>query len=1222
MTFATTRGSRPFNQAPRALVALAALFSGLALVAPTGASGIASVSPAEPGVKAVAAPLREGTATAAPRPRAADLAMAGDSQQRWQSLAGSRLVLNSFDRYAKGDTNLTKRDTELDQTWGANLPASGMFYANDSALKLPGMIATYLAPANDGATTAQSVTLPSPFTAEQGWTTNGKVTASASGSDTIVTVNSGQNYGSLIRSITVDLDATALLAVDIAALSDGASWAFEVDGKKLMPTDSTVTGKHTYDLRALTGLTGKQALEFKIWAAGGAGKSVTVRTLKLMADDQTTNPAYGRAVLWRDRFASTDAWQSASQQATISGNGGQAIVAIKDSGKTYGSVTTEINVAVTATTKMALRVDAVTHKWSLTSYINGSSNAPNLVGGDRTDTGWVTIDLAQVVGTGQKKLDLRLFTTGARPSAVALGDAVIWDDAVASEWTPDHSLVVATETAPTWSPSAERFTASYEGGQALTGTDVFADLDAVTRRIDATGAADRILVGGITQGSMTWNPSTRQIITGTADYAQAITIPPGATVGFGNSIAGATAEQPVASDRAWAVTMDPGTVFQVGIALSPISRSQTYASNMTASSARETAAQRSAAAAAIDVAGRIADLDGAWDDFLARVPAPADFSLHETKAYGVTADSVRAAYYRAWINLEQNILPATPETNSLSRQLGTGKASGWMSGIPGAKNVATWDTLVGLQALVYADPQAAWESFTGIMNFVQPEGSAYAGEITNDPTQGGEVLPSRKAQTAWVLYNATGDRATLEEIYPALTRVLRFAKTNLHWTVKDRGIYNYDQRDSEFVTSLIIDLDYAQKISALLGKSADEAQWQSDQQYLYRKLDDWFMQSGSFVQKVKLAGNSDDDAVQQVVSAGNASVAATSLALPGLSAATRAALLDRFEGAYNGGDYQWAGLGDNLKGPNANYIVRALLDTSNVLGGATKATAFTEAIIRDVVRSGWFAEVYQGDGNGTSDKPLVDGVRPSLFGIAEFIDSVWASNGYRLSSGEPTYIRLTQDRRGGIDGLTMGGKSYALALTESGIELTGDAVDSTRPIAIPLGVGQSAGLPATLPDPEPADPGDGGGDGGNGGTTPGDGGGDGGNGGTTPGDGGGDGGNGGTTPGDGGSTGGASSTKPAVKRIKPRVKIAVKQIKRTRKVRVTVRVIAPAAKRIGGKATVKIGKSKKRTVRINAKGTGKITMKAKKRGKQRVRVAYRGTPTLKSAQASRTMRVR
>lgn len=1012
----------------------------------------------------------------------ADLAMTGDGQQRWQSLPKSRLVLNPFDRYARGSNgSLTRYDSEVYQNSGPNLPVRAAYYANDLALRFPDLLTVHRQGPVGEAPPATSTALPGPYTAANGWADD-RVTSAASGGQTTVTVNAGSTFGKISKNVTVNLSETPNLTIDIAALSTDAKWALEIGSKKPLPADATVAGQFTFNLAALTELSGSQTLDVKLWVAGGTGKSATLNSLTLHGDT-VANPAQDKRILWRDEMSSADGWYTGSQGATVSSNGAQGLVKIEGAGVDYGSGGKDLSIDVTATTRLAVKVDAFTHQWALQVREGDTSKS---VQSNTTATGWRTYDFASIVGTGTKNLKWRLFTTGARPSGALFDEIVIYDDAVSEPWTQPHNLQPASSFDTTWTASQETFTGTYGANGTITGRDVFTAVEAIVREIDTTDLTGNAVVGGLLQGTPSWDATTGQLTVTSAESVQVYQLPAGVTVGFGPTVAQATSPAALASHRAWSAVL-PNGVHKVAVAFAPVSTSSTYGTGLTQAAGIAAASAAATAGHGANLPARVAELDTFWNGYLAGVPRPHDFTLHDVNAYGASEAQIKAAYYRAWINLEQNVIPATPETNSLSAQLGTGKASMWMSGIPGAKNVATWDTLVGLQALAYSNPQTAWESYTGIMDFVQPEESAFPGEITNDPTKGGEVLPSRKAQTAWVLYNATGDKAKLEAIYPALTRVLKFAKTNLHWTVKDRGTYNYTQRDSEFVTSLILDLNYAKKISALLGHDADVAQWTTDQADLYDKFDTWFLQNGTFVQKVILSYDDDLFAsdpkpggyspatVSSVNSNGDTSVVATSLALPGISNAARDALLGRFGQSgtpglhWTGGDSHFSGLGDNLKGPNINYLTTALLDGGHVTDGKAKAAQFNESVIRDITRSGWFAEVYQRDGNFTSDKPLVDGVRPSLFGIAAFIDAVWIANGFRIAEGDASFVKLSAGRTGGITGLTTLGRGLNVQLNDAGAVLSGPAVGPGATVQIPLAVGATGTIPAAnLPPSSPA----------------------------------------------------------------------------------------------------------------------------------------------------------
>jgi hypothetical protein len=64
-------------------------------------------------------------------------------------------------------------------------------------------------------------------------------------------------------------------------------------------------------------------------------------------------------------------------------------------------------------------------------------------------------------------------------------------------------------------------------------------------------------------------------------------------------------------------------------------------------------------------------------------------------------------------------------------------------------------------------------------------------------------------------------------------------------------------------------------------------------------------------------------------------------------------------------------------------------------GHTTLAKQLLEVSIRDIVRSRFLAEAYD-----PTEPPTATGVRPSIFGMAQLISSVWMKCGYRYDSGD------------------------------------------------------------------------------------------------------------------------------------------------------------------------------------------------------------------------------
>ena len=64
--------------------------------------------------------------------------------------------------------------------------------------------------------------------------------------------------------------------------------------------------------------------------------------------------------------------------------------------------------------------------------------------------------------------------------------------------------------------------------------------------------------------------------------------------------------------------------------------------------------------------------------------------------------------------------------------------------------------------------------------------------------------PEKLADHAWVFYQVTGDREKLEDIYDPLALNLNWSRFNMRWVYGENN--HFDERDGEFVTSLVFDL--------------------------------------------------------------------------------------------------------------------------------------------------------------------------------------------------------------------------------------------------------------------------------------------------------------------------------------------------------------------------------------------------------------------------------
>ncbi|QDZ16042.1 hypothetical protein [Humibacter ginsenosidimutans] len=681
---------------------------------------------------------------------------------------------------------------------------------------------------------------------------------------------------------------------------------------------------------------------------------------------------------------------------------------------------------VTADPILSVDVPATTGKWAI--KLNDSANA----GGndvaelqhDSSATGHFDFDIASVTGwTGSHTFWVKLYEISAGGSSSTTFSSLTVHSGAAPR-------AAATANSNQWFPDRLAFDAKFSSG-SLDGFDTFHDTNSVTRFVDAQGleGADgegTLTIAGSYTSSAQYDATSNVITLLQSHETIAIALPSAAKVEFYPSTGamqfgdGGTAS-PVADDGVWSADVGGTGTYAVGIAFAV---------------GGDTAAAKAEAEAAATVKGA-GDDDSArqtfWNAYLAKVPAPSDFSIHDVQNLGVTADDVRAMYYQAFVDLEQNVLPVMSESSSHA-QIATGKPSLYMGGPQGASASASWDSLLGMQDLVYVDPDVAWDAFDGIMDAVGSDGAL-----------DGESLPARKAQTAWVLYQVTGDRQKLADVYAAVKRNLAWEAENPHWNY---GGTPASQVDAEFVASLIVDYGYAQQIADALGQTADVAGFKQAQNAELADYEKWFFPAdGSTVYQHYLDGSKPDDA-------GLTMYVTTGLHVPGLSAADVTALQSRFAQDYDL-NQQLAGLAQTaIKAPDEMYMVYGLLDH----GMVSDADGVINSLTRDIVRTGTFAEVYQQSSGNIDDVPLARSVYPSLFGVANLIDNVWMENGYRADQGGASVLRLPGST-GGITGLTSMGKRLSISLSASDgtATVSGDVV-SPSPCTFDIASGQTIAI--------------------------------------------------------------------------------------------------------------------------------------------------------------------
>ena len=523
----------------------------------------------------------------------------------------------------------------------------------------------------------------------------------------------------------------------------------------------------------------------------------------------------------------------------------------------------------------------------------------------------------------------------------------------------------------TWYPYQIAFQAKYANGAEMSGHDFFTDANStLIRSLDVRGGGSKALVlgGKISNAkSARWDATRQVIVVESEKYFYALRL-----------LAGATELQPTVGKDTWSVRIP------LGAEKTTVTMSFGFAA---ASEGADAAIERARTALARPASESLAAAKATMDAYLRKVPQPTRWGIESIPACGVTPERQRQAYYAAWTLVIQSIMNPFPENAAYPfPQMSLGKPSLWAEGERTSPATCGWESFLGLQWFSFLEPETCWKAYEGIMSRVDESGKL-----------GGESLPSRKAQTAWILFKQRPDRARLAAVYPAIKRYLLWREQNPRWIYG--GNNAKDEKDIEFVVSWLLDVDYAIKIAGELGLADDGRMWQEKSKLMRENLHAWFFSDPAKVhqfyfanKKVFYTKERDSDRPIMIL---------TALWLKDLPADARERLLGLLrefhhpERAADG--FAYTKYADN------NLDAYGLIDH-----GMAEAKPFVEVFVRDSIRAGEFAEVLLPGKNG---EPGTEGVTPSLFNALNIIEFTWMLNGVRYESGTPTAFEFPALRK-------------------------------------------------------------------------------------------------------------------------------------------------------------------------------------------------------------------
>lgn len=691
----------------------------------------------------------------------------------------------------------------------------------------------------------------------------------------------------------------------------------------------------------------------------------------------------------------------------------------------WGSIDRQITVDLDQFPTALIDVTSCTGHWSL--KVNDGTQAVDIaLQGDTNQTGSLTYDIPAITGwSGTKTFTVRIFV-------IDLGTEVTVDR-LAIQALPDSWLVGSTKRTVAWRPYALDFEAEWDTGALVQGFDIFHDTNSVTRLLKIQGVPTTgdhpsgLTIAGRYTGTPTFHSATGVLEVAGTDMSYAIALGAGRTIRYYASRTDLEIGGPELTSAGnqgyWAADL-AGTNQAIGIGFG-------YRGEGANVPARALQAS-SLSGAVTDRLNRRRDIS----QVLGRVPRPQTFSLRDVTSRGVDADDVRLTYYRAFTFFDLNVLPPGPEVGYLYPQIAAGKPSMWNFGADGARPSASWDSLLAIQYFAYLDPDTAWKSFQGLMTLVDADGRL-----------GGESLPSRKAQTAWILYSVTGDQRRLASIYDPLRRYLLWAEANPRWIFGDHDIA--DEKDLEFVASLLVDFTYAEKIAEAAGIPSDVDFWKQHHSNLLANCKSWFFPAGGTTLQYHYTEQSHPD------SAGNTLWVTTALHVQGLENTQQKALLDRFNATFDPAQPLCGWGYPDVKAPDVTFTAYGLIDA----GQPQTANLFVQGMLRGIVESKSFAEVYQLNNSGA---PTGTGVRPSDFGPFNVIDFVWLLNGLRADYGKPAFVNLPTTS-GGVDQLHTFGRQYSCraGAAQQQVTVSGPAIVNGEYV-LHAPVGQVVALPDSV----------------------------------------------------------------------------------------------------------------------------------------------------------------
>ncbi|MGQ0645329.1 MAG: hypothetical protein ACT4O3_07540 [Elusimicrobiota bacterium] len=251
---------------------------------------------------------------------------------------------------------------------------------------------------------------------------------SAGNVQTITGTSKKQSYGNVHKRIGVDLDKTPFLTVDVASVN--GFWFLIAKSPRIkqgymrIQPDTNVAGVHIYDVKALTGLSGRQELEVELGVSSGKqdpnyGKSFSIKDFRFVAKSPRMIPGALRLSGWKDKWPDGT---PAGAKIEESMDGFKVVGTSKSQG--YGTVYRVISVNLDKTPMLAVSPTAANGYWYVEA-LGGGVKEPVKIQPDTTLTDAQSYDLVSALGlTGEQSFELHIGVSTAGETTSNAGKEV------------------------------------------------------------------------------------------------------------------------------------------------------------------------------------------------------------------------------------------------------------------------------------------------------------------------------------------------------------------------------------------------------------------------------------------------------------------------------------------------------------------------------------------------------------------------------------------------------------------------------------------------------------------------------------------------------------------------------------------------------------------------------------------------------------------------------